>query len=65
MASDDGLTDAGLTVRTMRMPDEFIDQDKPEKQYAMARLDADGIVDTALKALRHNSVNVAELGERA
>ncbi|RED16099.1 1-deoxy-D-xylulose-5-phosphate synthase [Parasphingopyxis lamellibrachiae] len=65
MASDDGLTDAGLTVRTMRMPDEFIDQDKPEKQYAMAGLDADGIVDTALKALRHNSVNVEELGERA
>lgn len=65
MASDDGLTDAGLTVRTMRMPDEFIDQDKPEKQYAMAGLDADGIVETALKALRHNSVNVEELGERA
>ena len=31
----------------------------------MAGLDADGIVDTALKALRHNSVNVEELGERA
>lgn len=65
MASDDGLTDAGLTVRTMRMPDEFIDQDKPDKQYAMAGLDADGIVETVLKALRHNSVNVEELGERA
>lgn len=65
MASDEGLTDAGLTVRTMRMPDEFIDQDKPEKQYAMAGLDADGIVETALKALRHNSVSVEEVGERA
>ncbi|WP_299323629.1 1-deoxy-D-xylulose-5-phosphate synthase [Parasphingopyxis sp.] len=65
MASDDGLTDAGLTVRTMRMPDAFIDQDKPDKQYAMAGLDADGIVETVLKALRHNSVNVEELGERA
>ncbi len=65
MASDDGLTDAGLTVRTMRMPDAFIDQEKPEKQYAMAGLDADGIVATTLKALRHNSVNVEELGERA
>ncbi|MGP1282627.1 MAG: 1-deoxy-D-xylulose-5-phosphate synthase [Parasphingopyxis sp.] len=65
MASDDGLTDAGLTIRTMRMPDQFIDQDKPEKQYAMAGLDADGIVETALKALRHNSVNVEEVGERA
>lgn len=65
MASDTGLTDAGLTVRTMRMPDEFIDQEKPEKQYAMAGLDADGIVATTLKALRHNSVSVEELGERA
>ncbi|NNC71991.1 MAG: 1-deoxy-D-xylulose-5-phosphate synthase [Sphingomonadaceae bacterium] len=65
MASDEGLTDAGLTVRTMRMPDEFIDQDKPDKQYAMAGLDADGIVETALKALRHNSVSVEEVGERA
>ncbi|MEM8695578.1 MAG: 1-deoxy-D-xylulose-5-phosphate synthase [Pseudomonadota bacterium] len=65
MASDDGLTDAGLTVRTMRMPDAFIDQDKPDRQYAMAGLDADGIVETTLKALRHNSVNVEELGERA
>lgn len=65
MASDDGLTDTGLTVRTMRMPDEFINQDKPEKQYTMAGLDAGGIVETTLKALRHNSVNVEELGERA
>jgi 1-deoxy-D-xylulose-5-phosphate synthase len=65
MASDEGLTDAGLTVRTMRMPDEFIDQDKPEKQYAMAGLDADGIVETALKALRHNSVNIEDFEERA
>lgn len=65
MASDDGLTDAGLTVRTMRMPDEFIDQDKPEKQCAMTGLDADGIVETTLKALRHNSVNIEDLGERA
>lgn len=65
MASDDGLTDAGLTVRTMRMPDEFVDQNKPEKQYAMAGLDADGIVETTLKALRHNSVNVEDFSERA
>ena len=63
MASDDGLTDAGLTVRTMRMPDKFIDQDKPENQYAMAGLNADGIVETTLKALRHTSLNVKELDE--
>jgi len=42
-ASDAGLTDAGLKVRTMRLPDVFQDQDSPEKQYAEAGLDADGI----------------------
>ncbi|CAN5559104.1 1-deoxy-D-xylulose-5-phosphate synthase [soil metagenome] len=54
-ASDEGLIDAGLKLRTMRLPDAFQDQDKPEKQYADAGLDADAIVETVLKALRHNS----------
>jgi 1-deoxy-D-xylulose-5-phosphate synthase len=54
MASDEGLTDAGLKIRTMRLPDLFQDQDKPEVQYAQAGLDADAIVDTVLKALRYN-----------
>src|SRR3546814_8742950 len=40
-ASDEGLIDAGLKLRTMRLPDRFQDQDKPEKQYADAGLDAD------------------------
>ena len=41
LASDAGLIDAGLKLRTMRLPDRFQDQDKPEKQYADAGLDAD------------------------
>ena len=41
LASDPGLIDAGLKLRTMRLPDRFQDQDKPEKQYADAGLDAD------------------------
>jgi 1-deoxy-D-xylulose-5-phosphate synthase len=64
MASDHGLIDAGLKLRTMRLPDTFQDHDKPEKQYAEAGLDADGIVETVLKALRHNSAGVVE-GARA
>jgi 1-deoxy-D-xylulose-5-phosphate synthase len=64
LASDQGLIDAGLKLRTMRLPDHFQDQDKPEKQYADAGLDAEGIVDTVLKALRHNSAGVVE-GARA
>jgi 1-deoxy-D-xylulose-5-phosphate synthase len=65
MASDEGLIDTGLKLRTMRLPDMFQDQDKPETQYADAGLDAAGIVDTVLKALRHNSAGVEEAGARA
>jgi 1-deoxy-D-xylulose-5-phosphate synthase len=64
MASDTGLIDTGLKLRTIRLPDRFQEQDKPEKQYAEAGLDAEGIVDTVLKALRHNSTGVVE-GARA
>ncbi|MEG3164328.1 1-deoxy-D-xylulose-5-phosphate synthase [Sphingomonas sp. PB2P19] len=55
LASDEGLTDVGLKIRTLRLPDLFQDQDKPELQYAQAGLDAAGIVDTVLTALRHNA----------
>jgi 1-deoxy-D-xylulose-5-phosphate synthase len=58
MASDEGLVDAGLKIRTMRLPDRFQDQDKPEKQYDEARLNAPHIVETVLKALRVNSAGV-------
>lgn len=60
MASDEGLIDAGLKLRTLRLPDMFQDHNKPEVQYAEAGLDADAIVDTVLKALRVNSVGVVE-----
>ncbi len=63
LASDEGLTDAGLKVRTLRLPDVFQDQDKPDLQYAEAGLDAAAIVETVLSALRHNSVGV--VGARA
>jgi 1-deoxy-D-xylulose-5-phosphate synthase len=62
-ASDSGLIDAGLKLRTMRLPDVFQDQDKPEAQYDEAGLNAEHIVDTVLKALRHNSEGV--VGARA
>ncbi len=65
LASDEGLIDAGLKLRTMRLPDLFQDQDKPEKQYDAARLNAPHIVETVLTALRHNSAGVEEAGARA
>lgn len=59
-ASDEGLTDAGLKIRTLRLPDIYQDHDDPMKQYEEAGLNASGIVDTVLKALRHNSAGVEE-----
>lgn len=58
MASDAGLIDAGLKLRTMRLPDRFQDQDKPELQYDEAGLNAPHIVETVLKALRWNEAEV-------
>ncbi len=65
LASDLGLTDAGLKIRTMRLPDIFQEHDAPQKQYDQAGLNAPQIVDTVLKALRHNSAGVEEAGVRA
>jgi 1-deoxy-D-xylulose-5-phosphate synthase len=61
MASDEGLIDAGLKLRTMRLPDRFQDQDKPELQYDEAGLNAPHIVDTVLKALRWNESEVGAI----
>lgn len=62
LASDEGLIDAGLKLRTLRLPDMFQDQDSPDKQYDAAGLNAPQIVDCVLKALRHNSAGVSEVG---
>ena len=62
--SDEGLTDNGLKVRTMRLPDLFQEHDGPVAQYATAGLDSAHIVATVLSALQHNSVGLIE-GARA
>ena len=41
----------GLKVRTMVLPDIFMDHDKPDKMYAQAGLDAAGIVAQVMQAL--------------
>jgi 1-deoxy-D-xylulose-5-phosphate synthase len=46
-----GLLDRGLKVRSMILPDYFIDHDKPQSQYDQAGLNAKQIVATALTAL--------------
>jgi 1-deoxy-D-xylulose-5-phosphate synthase len=62
LASDQGLIDNGLKLRTLRLPDRFQDHDKPEVQYAEAGLDADAMVATVLAALRRNSVGIGVAG---
>jgi 1-deoxy-D-xylulose-5-phosphate synthase len=52
----EGMLDSGLRIRTMHLPDVFIDQDKPEKMYAQAGLDADGIVRAVFAALGVSAV---------
>ncbi|MEL6204388.1 MAG: 1-deoxy-D-xylulose-5-phosphate synthase [Pseudomonadota bacterium] len=46
-----GLLDRGLAVRTMTLPDRFIDQASPAAMYADAGLTASDIATTALRAL--------------
>jgi len=65
LASDAGLMDTGLKIRTMRLPDIFQEHDSPQKQYDEAGLNAQQIVETVLKALRHNSAGVEEASVRA
>ena len=46
-----GALDKGLKVRTMVLPDDFLDHDAPAVQIARAGLDARGIVATVQQAL--------------
>jgi 1-deoxy-D-xylulose-5-phosphate synthase len=49
--ADHGALDRGLKVRTMVLPDIFLDQDSPAAMYAKAGLDAKGIVAKVFEAL--------------
>jgi len=49
--ADNGALDAGCKVRTMVLPDAFLDQDSPAAMYAKAGLDAAGIVARVFEAL--------------
>ena len=54
-----GRLDNGLKVRTMTLPDIFIDQDTPENMYKQAGLDADAIVETVFKVLGRDMARLA------
>jgi 1-deoxy-D-xylulose-5-phosphate synthase len=62
--ASDGLLDRGLKVRTLTLPDLFQEHDKPELQYRLAGLDAEGIVQTVLQALGRDA-KISDGGLRA
>ncbi|HXX25965.1 MAG TPA: 1-deoxy-D-xylulose-5-phosphate synthase [Pseudolabrys sp.] len=49
--ADQGMLDRGLKIRSMVLPDVFLDQDAPAAMYATAGLDARGIVGKVFEAL--------------
>jgi 1-deoxy-D-xylulose-5-phosphate synthase len=51
MFAERGMLDGGLAVRTLVLPDRYLDHDKPEAMYAAAGLDANSIVARVFEAL--------------
>jgi 1-deoxy-D-xylulose-5-phosphate synthase len=49
--AEHGMLDGGLRMRSMVLPDEFLDHDSPNAMYARAGLDAKGIVAKVFEAL--------------
>jgi len=54
--AETGTLDRGLKLRTMVLPDIFIDQDSPNAMYAKAGLDAKGIVAKVFEALGKDAI---------
>jgi 1-deoxy-D-xylulose-5-phosphate synthase len=52
--AEHGVLDRGLKLRSLVLPDMFIDQDSPNVMYAKAGLDSKGIVAKAFEALGQN-----------
>ncbi len=56
-----GLFDRGCKFRPLILPDIFVDQETPQKQYDIAGLNAQHIVETALIALGHPATTTSGL----
>jgi 1-deoxy-D-xylulose-5-phosphate synthase len=52
--AEHGVLDRGIKIRSLVLPDLFIDQDSPNAMYAKAGLDAKSIVARAFQALGQN-----------
>jgi len=56
MLSEKGIFDKGLKMRSMILPDKFLDQNTPEEMYKKAGLDCDSITEKVENVLRSNVV---------
>jgi 1-deoxy-D-xylulose-5-phosphate synthase len=56
--AEQGLLDRGMKVRSMVLPDAFLDQDAPNAMYATAGLDAHGIVAKVFEALGRDAAAI-------
>jgi len=59
--ADAGRLDSGLKIRTMTLPDIYIDQDTPAKMYKQAGLDADSIVEKVFEVIGKDMASRANL----
>jgi 1-deoxy-D-xylulose-5-phosphate synthase len=62
--AENGLLDRGLKVRSLVLPDAFIDHGKPDAMYERAGLNAGGIVSAVFNAFGKTEIS-RELGDRA
>lgn len=59
--AESGRLDKGVKVRSMVLPDVFIDQDTPEKMYALAGLDSQAIVEKVFSVIGRDMATFASL----
>jgi 1-deoxy-D-xylulose-5-phosphate synthase len=59
--SENGLLDGNVKVRSLIMPDVFMDQASPARMYELAGLDKTGIVRTALSVLDMDAQKLVDL----
>ena len=56
LISERGILDKGLKIRSMILPDVFLDHDTPENMYQKAGLDAHSIEQKAIETLKSNII---------
>ncbi|PHR94377.1 MAG: 1-deoxy-D-xylulose-5-phosphate synthase [Robiginitomaculum sp.] len=57
--AESGRLDQGVKVRSMVLPDIFIDQDTPENMYKLAKLDAQAITEKVFSVIGRDMANLS------